>query len=219
MTIRCPAAILSLGIAIVMCIGAQVALCQDAPKLGVFAGYSHMRGLPTSDTVPLNGWAAALFLKVKPRIGLVATAFGDYGTATMLSGSYTSPPNDGSVTVGLPTVRVYRTPLPVQKHSISLGPEIRALKWRGVAIHASAGIGIVRGNYDAPMILFVSPGEALKSPSSFGVAAFGGGNAQIRLTERLAVRVVQVDYVGTQVQQGWQRNVRLSTGFVVTAVQ
>jgi opacity protein-like surface antigen len=55
-------------------------------------------------------------------------------------------------------------------------------------------------------------------PSDFTTTKFAmaaGGGLDFNLTERLALRVAQADYLLTRLGQSTQNNVRVSTGFVL----
>jgi hypothetical protein len=191
---------------------------QNVPRLTLFSGYSFMHGLPTGDTVSLNGWAAELTLNLTRRLGFAANLSGDYGSSSVLTGTYTGgqPISPGSSFVTVPTVTLGRTQVGLSSHNLLFGPEFRPLQNRRAAISFNAGIGAVRATLSSPVFIaeFVGQTKPTIKPR-VGFASGGGVSAEIRFTERIAYRVIQFRFIGGHFDFAWQRSLQLATGVVV----
>jgi hypothetical protein len=183
---------------------------QEYPKVELFGGYSHLRtGGETIDLTPLggvgnatlkagdlNGFNVSLIGNPHPKVGLLADFGGYYGPL-----NYTV--RNGGSPVSVPARASFYTFL--------FGPQFHV---RGADnkhtffIHPVAGLVHARqtvsgqGNADAR--------------NAFG-AAIGGGYDR-RLSNRVSIRLFQVDYLVSRFDLGLgprtQSNLRFSTGFV-----
>ena len=204
-------------LAVALCACATHASGQNVPRMTLFTGYSYMHGLPTSDTVSLNGWAAELTVNLTRRLGLAGNFSGDYGSSSAITGVFTAAPiSSSSGFVYLPTVTVGQTQARVTNHALLFGPAFRLVQNRRTAISLTAGIGAARATLNSPVFIFgsVAQTRATLLPVT-GFAAGGGVSADIRLTERIAYRAVQFRFIGADCDFGWQRSLQLATGLVV----
>ena len=175
-----------------------------------------MHGLPSSNTVPLNGWAAELTFNPTRRLGLAANFSGDYGSSLAIIDAFTLiPTSPGSSFVTIPTVTTGLTRVRVANHSLLLGPEFRLVQNRRTAVSFTAGIGAARSTLNNPVVFFATAGQTEpKLPPSVGFATGGGVSVDVRLTEHAAYRVVEFRFTAGNLDFGWQRSVQLGTGLV-----
>jgi hypothetical protein len=202
-------------LAVALCASATHASGQNVPRQTLFTGYSYMHGLPTSDTVSLNGWAAELTVNLTRRLGLAGNFSGDYGSSSAITGVFTDSPISSGI-VSLPTVTIGQARARVTNHTLLFGPECRLVQNRRTAISLTAGIGIARATLNSPVFIFGSVAQTRPTllPVT-GFAAGGGVSADIRLTQRIAYRAVQFRFIGADCDFGWQRSLQLATGLVV----
>ena len=192
---------------------------QDPPRLALFTGYSYMHGLPRSDTVSLNGWAAEITLNVTRRFGVAANVSGDYGSSSAMTFVWTPGPftPGGSTLVRPPTMTMEQTRLGVVNHYLLLGPEFRVVQTRRATVSLTAGIGAARSTLDDPTFFFVSSsGPEPTFPRSIGLAVGGGVNAEMRIAKHIAYRIMQFRYFAANSDYGWRRSLQLATGLVAT---
>ncbi len=192
------------------------AYCQDIPRVALFTGYSYTRGLPTSDSVALNGWTAGLLLPLTSRFRIAANVAGYYGSASGWAAYLSIPtpgPNPGIVVVQ--PGRLYIGQPRVHKYSLLVGPEVRAFQKHGVAFNLLAGAGIAHGSPITGSFLLLSRQAKPELASDFGVAVCLGVSADVRLTHRFSLRVLQPEFVATRLGSRWQRNIRLTSGLVI----
>jgi hypothetical protein len=186
---------------------------QNVPRLTLFTGYSYMHGLPTGDTVSLNGWAAELTVNLTRRLGLAGNFSGGYGSSSAITGALAAAPISSGF-VFLPPVTIGQTQARVTNHTLLFGPEFRLVQNRRTAIRLTAGIGAARATLNNPVFIFVAQTRPTLLPVT-GFAAGGGVSADIRLTERIAYRAVQFRFIGGDCDFGWQRSFQLATGVVL----
>jgi opacity protein-like surface antigen len=188
---------------------------QSSPEWEVFGGYSYLHinpgtleippfafgSFPTSDfLIPLNqnfdGWHASVAQNVNSWFGAVADFNGDYANRIV---DFTP--------VGGPKVRVN-----LQAYPVLFGPQFSYRKLGPVSIfgHGMMGIGYARASY-------AGSDGAVYSETHWAYA-FGGG-ADLRISPRVAVRLVQFDWIRTHFPENlaldYQNNWRISAGFVL----
>ena len=198
----------------VLSISAIPGRCQDFPKATLFTGYSYMHGLPTDETVPLHGWAAGLEYNLTRRVGLAANVTGDYGASSAFVAILQSGTRTGNF-VSLPTFAIATTKVPVRKHSILLGPELRLSPQKRTTVTIMAGIGAARCTLDSAVFVFDPESNTPRLPASNAFAAGGGVSVDLRLTRRISYRLVQSRFIAANLDAGWQRSIQLATGLVV----
>jgi len=181
------------------------ARAQDAPKAEIFGGYSHSRagGGDSGSSFNVNGWNAAVTGNFNSWFGVTADFCGHYG----------SPGGTD-----------------VSRLSFLLGPTLRSRGHDKVSPFLHALFGGVRGHRGitpagSPPPL---PQLAPASEAVFGMAL--GGGVDYNVNERVAIRLVQADYLLTTfsadsgiycittpcptTQSDTQHNLRLSFGIV-----
>ena len=160
------------------------ALAQDRPKAELFGGYSFLN---TNDLVELNlnGWNASMAANVNDWLGIAADFSGHYGKPSFFGFVPTS---------GLST----------NVHSFLFGPRVTYRGHSNVIPFGHALFGVSRGYANIFGVNY--------SDSSFAMA-FGGG-VDFKLSDRVAIRMIQADYVQTRLASDRQNNARLSAGIV-----
>jgi len=186
---------------------AASAPAQDVPRVEAFAGYSFSRveaGKDLSD-INLNGWNLAVTANLNSWLGVTADVSGHYGSLA------------------------FDTDL--SRHAFLIGPQLTYRngdgRLRPFAHALFGGVRAHRGTTNAPL------GSPLPV-SSAGETAFGmvlGGGVDHTLNERLAIRLIQAEYLMTRFDEasgivciqtittpcpttrgGTQNNLRLSVG-------
>jgi opacity protein-like surface antigen len=183
-------------------LGASSASAQEATRWQVFGGYSHAHvdistDVPFADPsyVGLNGFNAAFAGHFNRWIGVVSD-FGGYYTNQPVS--FIQPGSGRRVTEDVRT-HVYM---------LLFGPQVRFPMGR-VTPFARAMVGLFHTSEEAALTTTV------KDMDNDRGIAFGGG-VDATVNERIAVRVVQMDYVRSYLTPiGSQNNWRISTGIVM----
>jgi opacity protein-like surface antigen len=132
-----------------------------------------------------NGFDASIAGNVNHWFGLVADVGGQYSTFT-----------DQGFTEK------------ISSHSFLFGPRFSLRKSRAVPfVHALFGVANVKTDTDefGPPLFF--------SDTSFAMAL--GGGVDVRINDRLAIRVVQIDYLRTNFFGGTQNKGRIAAGVVL----
>ena len=168
-----------------------------APKaysqVELYGGYSHLslNGAPSNIGASSNGWAGGAYLHLLGPWGVEADYSNHYGVSPAL------PPNGGTYYVpGF-------TELYGPRFTIAL-PRVHPF------VHAL--FGTVNGNAMIPSpILFAGPPNTI-SENAFGMA-FGGG-LNVKATQHIWLRLVQVDYIRAQFTNNAQNDTRISAGLV-----
>lgn len=189
---------------------------QEHPRVEVFGGYSYGNFGPTAlggDRTNVNGWNASVAVNVNRWFGLVGDVgghYGDFRASVALPPIPCTPPNCSIDTTGTN-----------KYHNFFFGPQY-TLRREKLSIFAHTLIGASHLNESGtttipgPLPPIPPPPFPLTfnfstSSTNFGFAI--GGGADYKLTERVAWRV-QADYLGTQIHDRTQSDVRVSTGLV-----
>jgi opacity protein-like surface antigen len=178
------------------------ALAQEPSKIEVFGGYSLLRadgGSGPSEN--LNGWNASINYNLNKILGVKADFSGHY-TNTTITNPFTGTSSN----------------LDVSDFTFLFGPQFSYRKKEKVVPFAHVLLGGFRGKTSGAPVdigfpglpVFINPGS---TNTSFG-AAFGGG-LDIKLTNGLAFRLVQADYLLTRFGDETQNNLRIGTGLVL----
>lgn len=184
-----------------------VASAQEVPKYEVFTGYSYLRGkgaaIPTrvDENRDMHGWNVSVARNFNDWFALV----GDF------SGHYASHDFGVNTSIGR-----FSSDTRENIHLFLGGPRVSFFKKRRVSPYVQSLIGVARATSTSE--------ERLDSSSPFKVsntdvgfaAAFGVG-LDARLSERLALRLIQADYVLTRldannVLRENKENLRVSGG-------
>jgi opacity protein-like surface antigen len=174
---------------------AGLALAQDTtPKAEIFGGYSHVRadftaGGVSFGTEGLNGWNAALAGNFNKYLGVVADFGGTYGTP----------------------IREFGVGVDVKNYTFLFGPQI-SYRTRRVTPYGHALFGADHIKADIPVASIFTGGFG-QSDTSFAFAL--GGGLDVGLSNVVALRLAQLDYLRTQFFSSHQNNFRFSTGLVL----
>jgi len=199
--------ILLLILGLLLC---PVTFAQEYSKAEFYAGYSSVRtndetvdlmglspgltGTGTRKGANLNGWNATINGNLTKWLGIVADFGGAYGTIEY-----------GASGLGLADVRS-------KFHSFLFGPQFSARADRG-AFFVRPLLGAVK--LDQKALAFGQPFSLDETAFAFGV----GGGVDVKSSNHISVRALQVDYIFTRFDgQGFardtQRAMRVSTGLV-----
>lgn len=166
------------ALALLVCLLSPIALVaqDEGPKATIFGGYSYLR----NNSNGLNGWEGQGTYNFAPHFGITADVSGNYRTLFSIA---PLPGVSASVNQSV--------------YNFLLGPTVTANFGRS-AIFGHALFGVARSSvgagFSVPIIGGVSTG--LNSATAFAMA-FGGG-VDIGITDHIAIRAAQVDYVRTQ---------------------
>ena len=187
---------------------ATAAVAQDYPRSELFGGYSYLR--TDSDEVDLaqfgvnatarrhnanlNGWNLAVTGNPTSWLGIVADFGGVYGRTNY------------SVT-GLGAARINS-----HFHSFLAGPQFY-VRGKHATGFIRAMVGVVKENDSATIV-----GQRFEADETALAAGFGGG-VDVRLADRISLRLFQADLIltrfdGQGVANDTQKALRVSTGFV-----
>jgi hypothetical protein len=157
--------------------------------------------------VNANGWQGAVKLNLRPWIGCVFDASGNYGERRMIPTRFQPrETHDGNW----------------RQHIVVFGPEIRAFRGKRLTGNARALIG---ATYVSDLVLPLrEPLQLPKGPvvtefrlgRSKPVTGVVGGSLDYRITERLSWRFIQLDLVVTHLGGENVKQLRVSTGVVFT---
>jgi len=172
---------------------------QDTPQWELYGGYSFARLDVSPDLAPIgldkinqHGWHASVSENVNQWLG---------GEAEF-TGTYAQPQFSDPL---LGTIR-----LKTSAYSFLFGPRFSRRKWERVTPFAHVLFGGVHVQVSTPLL----PGLT-GSDTAFAVKA--GGGLDVRVNNRIAIRVVQADYVRTHFSDfddDRQNNLNFSTGVV-----
>jgi opacity protein-like surface antigen len=206
---------------------------QDAPQFEFFGGYSYMYSdmdgeadtslisVTGDDHLNLNGFNASGTFYFSKYVGITADVAGHYGKADIRT--TVTPP--GCSPGPCPSNTIIMTPK-FSQHSFLIGPQVKARNSK-VAPFAHALIGIANQKVSFSPGSFTCQGpdcddltfSASENSTTFGnvtvsnqgnhfTYAFGGG-LDIKLSNRISLRLIQADYLLTDT-----KNLRLSAGIV-----
>jgi opacity protein-like surface antigen len=164
-----------------------LAQAQDSPKTEIFGGYSYLRADDDNDGLDLHGWNASFNQSIVKWAGIKADFSGHYGDVTLVPG----------------------TGADLSAHLFLIGPHFAYRNNERVTPFAHVLVGVARTD-----ITFFDPtGRITQRDSAFAMAL--GGGLDIKIVDKLAVRLFQADYVLTRFDDDTQNSFRLSTGLVL----
>jgi len=186
-----------------LAVSAFTTACKAQDKVELYSGYSYFRAsiregqfagpiavTPVSQNADLNGWEFSGQYKLLPFLGAVADFNGTYGT---LHGANT------------------------REHTFLFGPQV-SLPTR-VSPFAHALFGVAKESQDpiapppCPVLLPTCSGfTSLGADKSFASAL--GVGIDIKAIPFLSVRLIQIDYIRTQLHGVTQNQPRVSAGVV-----
>jgi hypothetical protein len=165
---------------------ALIALARGAQAASLFGGYSNLR--LSGANVP--GWEVAFTFPLAGPVLLTAEATGQYGLAQGED---------------------------LDELTVMAGPSLAFRRGRRLVpfIHGKAGVARSRRQVEVFGVSIGADGVCEGScPSSTGFAAEAGGGLDLRLDERWAVRLAQVDYRFVNLADEDSDRLRLSAGLV-----
>jgi hypothetical protein len=175
---------LYVAVGILLLVPASV-FADEAPKAEVFGGYSLFHTISPENS--LHGWNASVTGNVNSWFGVV----GDF------SGHYASP-SLRILTVSIPT-GLERT-----AYCFLVGPQFAYRGSNSVVPFAHVLFGGLRS----------SEGLFGFNYSNTAMATAIGGGIDLRLSDTIAIRAIQADYVMARSEGEVQNNVRLSAGVI-----
>jgi opacity protein-like surface antigen len=179
---------------------AASALAQESNKVEVFGGYSYLRSdLGLGADRDLRGWNASITYNLNKVLGVKAD-FSGHST----DGAITFEPfTDGSAKID------------TSNFTFLFGPQFSYRKNDKVVPFAHVLLGgSRRKQFSDPIDVPGFPVFNIDSTNTAFTAAFGGG-LDIKLTNRLAFRLFQADYLLSRFNGWTQNNLRVGTGLVV----
>jgi opacity protein-like surface antigen len=180
------------------------ALAQESRKVEVFGGYSYLRadrdGQGTRSD--LNGWNASINYSLNKILGVKADFSGHYTDTRVVFNPFTGA----------------SAKLDISDFTFLFGPQFSYRENKKVVPFAHILLGGFRGKVSGSPIDIGFPGQPFvidpsSTDTSFG-AAFGGG-LDLKLTNGLAFRLVQADYLLSRFGGRTQNNLRIGTGLVL----
>jgi opacity protein-like surface antigen len=164
-----------------------IAQAQDSPRTEIFGGYSYLRlDEDLNDDRDLNGWNASVNQNIFKWLGFKADFSGHYGNSTVLLG----------------------TGADLNTYFFLFGPQFSLRKYKRYQPFGHVLFGAVRSDVDA----FVSGGPHAND-TAFAMAV--GGGLDVKVLDKLSVRLFQADYILTRFNDDNQSNFRASTGLVL----
>jgi opacity protein-like surface antigen len=161
-------------------------------QVELFGGYSHLglNNAPSNVGSGSNGWDGSAYLHLLGPWGAEADFSNHYGVSPVL------PSNGGTYFVP------QFTELYGPRFTLAL-PKIHPF------VHAL--FGTVHGQAAVPLPAPAS-GSSIVSENAFGLA-FGGG-INVKATQHIWLRLIQVDYIRSQFSNNGQNETRISAGLV-----
>jgi opacity protein-like surface antigen len=190
-------------------------VAQTAPRAEVFGGYGFARtgGIRDSQNRDknLNGWATSVVFSPLDWFGIEGAISGHYGRG---ESAVTLPPIPG---IPVPT---FTTRTSASLYTFTAGPRFSARSDRVTGYgHVLAGAARYRQDLDFSVSYIPEPDPLISATfKQTRFAAIFGGGIDVKVTDRVAVRVVEVDYLLTRFEEPdtsrVQSGLRLSTGIV-----
>lgn len=208
--------ILLTGLMILTCASLAAAQSNDYKKFEFFAGYSHNRvdtGIADDDPdlgdiinerEGFHGFNAAITGNITRYVGLKFDVSGHFKSQTFPLGSIQNAVELDS--------RLYNFLGGIQVKNNSSDVTFKPF------VHALAGVAHTRNRVDIDNVgcitIFPSPCPFPQTLNETGFAAAFGGGIDIRASDRVDIRVIQVDYNPTRLFDSTQHNFRIGVGIV-----
>jgi opacity protein-like surface antigen len=209
--------LISLAILVAACASISVAQTNDYHKFEFFGGFSHNRvdtGIgdndPQLDDIidereGFNGFNAAITGNITRYVGLKFDVSGHYNKKTFPIGNTASLDLDSSLYNFLGGVQLKDN-----------APETRFKPFAHALVGAAHAN--IQGNFSNGVCaaVFPSPCPTNFDESDTGFAGAFGGGVDIRVSDRVDVRAIQVDYNPTKLfDSSTQHNFRIGVGIVI----
>jgi opacity protein-like surface antigen len=182
---------------------------QEAPSAEVFGGYSFLHTEAGGD---LHGWNASVAANLNKWFGLVAD----------VSGHYDSSSSSVLVTIpGVPTIPplpgfppfTFRSSTDTNIHTILVGPRFSYRKKEKITPFGHALFGVSRTHIESRFSLRDSFEDSFTVSDTTFAMAIGAG-LDMKLSNSLALRVIQADYLYKRVGRDERNNLRAGVGIV-----
>lgn len=170
----------------VVALAAALLLASSAEAASLFGGYSKLR----LDGANVHGWGLAFTWPLAGSVLMTVEATGQYGLV-----------NGEDLT----------------EHAVMAGPSLAFRRGRRLVPFVHAKVGSVRSRRQVEVFGVVIGPDGVcdrSCPSQTGFAAEAGGGLDLRLDDRWAVRLAEVDYRLTGLADDEFDRLRLSTGLV-----
>jgi hypothetical protein len=177
---------------------ALTASAQEAPRVEVFGGYSFARADLAGASANLHGLAGSVTYNFDNFLGVKADFSGHTGSKTIFV------PADPAGTVPFD--------LRPSDFTFLFGPQMTYRKKQTIIPFGHVLLGGVNPINASQTGTSTSVTFVDGSDTGFGLA-FGGG-LDVKLSKRVALRIVQADYLLAFTEGDTQNNIRLSTGLV-----
>jgi hypothetical protein len=198
---------ISLAIVSLVVLCSIVASAQDVPKYEVFTGYSYLRGkgaaIPTrvDENRDMQGWNVSIARNLTDWFALVGDFSGHYGA------------HDSAFTT---SIGRFSSDTRENIHLFLGGPRVSFFKTRRFTPYVQTLIGVARAGSTSEDRLDSSSRFKVSNTDVGFAAAFGVG-LDARLSEKLALRLIQADYVLTRLDadngaRENKENLRVSAG-------
>ena len=162
------------------------AKAQETPKVEIFGGYSYFNTETGGD---LHGWNGSVAANLNKWFGLVVDVSGHYDSR---SSSLVVTIPDFPTLPGLPPLE-FRTRVNTKIHTVMVGPRFSYRKIEKITPFAHVLFGVARTHTEAESRSASFESFSSSSDTTFAMAV--GGGLDVKLSERLALRVIQADYV------------------------
>ncbi|MGH9841711.1 MAG: outer membrane beta-barrel protein [Blastocatellia bacterium] len=170
-------------------------LAAHAQKAEIFGGYSYLRGDDCDDNsgpncdggLDLHGFNVSFNQNLVKWAGLKLDISGHYGDVTVIPGQ---PKFD------------------LDTYLFLAGPQFNLPKFARLRPYGHVLLGVMRVNVTS----FGALGRTSVRDSAFALAV--GGGLDVKVTDLVAVRLFQADYILTTFDSERQNNIRASTGVV-----
>ncbi len=166
-----------------------LAQAQESPRTEIFGGYSYLRADDEGADLDLDlhGWNVSFNQNLVKWAGIKADFSGHYGDLTLVPGLGAD----------------------LSAHLFLVGPQFTLPNSKRVSPYVHALFGVMRTD----LTFFDPTGKVSQRDSAFAMAL--GGGVDIKVVDKLAVRLFQADYVLTRFNDDNQNNFRVSTGLVL----
>jgi hypothetical protein len=178
------------------------AFAQEAPRAELFGGYSYFRADGGGN---LHGWNGSIAGNLSRWFGLVADFSGHFGSESFQVGV--------PVVTPFPPVPSLSTDIDSNLHLFLAGPRLSYRKHERLVPFGHLLLGVARAHIDGK---FEGPTFIVRfsnTDTAFALAL--GGGLDVELSKRVALRLIQADYLLTRFGDGTQNNGRISVGIVL----
>ncbi len=183
---------------LILCLPLATFAQEEAPKVEMFGGYSYLRINPGDDIdrISLNGFNTSLAGNITKNIGIVGEFSRFTKTESVNLGDIFNDPSLGTVDS---RIRV---------STLMFGPRF-TLRGGNAELFTHALFGAAQGSFRS------SAAGASDEVSGYAFAYALGGGFDIKLHDNFALRVAQLDYLGTKVAGEQLNSLRYSAGVVI----